>query len=150
MEKRTQRLIKRFWKFTKKTDGCWLWLGYKNPKGYGRMNEKNKTNYVHRFSYEIHKGKIPKGLCIDHLCRNTSCVNPDHLEAVTQRENILRGESIFAKEARQIECLNGHKYTIKNLRIYDGHRRCRICDLNRYYQKVGRPLLTIYENVCIK
>ena len=146
MNKEIQRLIrltKRFWRFVKKTDNCWLWLGYKNLKGYGRMNEKRKTNYAHRFSYEIHKGKIPKGLVIDHLCRNTSCVNPDHLEVVTQRQNILRGESIFAQEARQTECLNKHKYTEETLRIYDGHRRCRICDLNRYYKKVGRPLLKL-------
>lgn len=69
--------------------------GIKN-NGYGefftqRVNGKVKMVHAHRFSYEVVKGKIPDGLVIDHLCRNSKCVNPDHLEPVTQKENIIRG-----------------------------------------------------------
>jgi hypothetical protein len=73
--------------------GCWLWSGLLNRKGYGVIKDKDKTVYVHRFTFERAKGAIPDGLEIDHLCRVRSCCNPDHLEAVTHLENIRRGFS---------------------------------------------------------
>lgn len=72
--------------------GCWVWLKSRSELGYGRMNRRGTVYYAHRVYYERHKGPIPKGLCIDHLCRNPPCVNPDHLEAVTNAENCRRGD----------------------------------------------------------
>src|SRR5262249_41065983 len=85
----------RFWKFVNRTETCWLWTGCKNRYGYGKFNAGAKTRpniRAHRYAYEIFIGKIPDGLTIDHLCRNTSCVNPVHLEAVTVSENVRRRE----------------------------------------------------------
>ena|SRR3990167_7686178 len=123
----TNKQIDRFWQNVNITDSCWLWMSYKNEKGYGRFGVNYHHEYAHRISYFLTKGSIPKGLSIDHLCRNTSCVNPDHLEVVTQRINILRGESIFAKEARQTHCIHGHEFTLENTSNYGGHRKCKKC-----------------------
>lgn len=72
--------------------GCWLWTGGTRG-GYGRLKLTDYgTMEAHRASYELHKGKIPEGMQLDHLCRNRSCINPDHLEPVTLQENIRRGE----------------------------------------------------------
>jgi hypothetical protein len=72
--------------------GCWLWNGAKRG-GYGRIRTPDGLREAHRVSYEVHKGQIAEGLCIDHLCRNRACINPDHLEPVTMQENIRRGET---------------------------------------------------------
>ncbi|MDO8391055.1 MAG: HNH endonuclease signature motif containing protein [Actinomycetota bacterium] len=75
--------------------GCWLWLGGVDRHGYGKFELPSRTVKAHRFSYELHVGSIPPGLVIDHVrewgCRHRSCVNPDHLEPVTVRENTVRG-----------------------------------------------------------
>lgn len=81
--------------------GCWLWQGALNTKGYAVLSvggRGGRRHYAHRLSYEIHVGPIPAGLQIDHLCRVRRCVNPAHLEPVTNRENVLRGIA-----ARQLE-----------------------------------------------
>jgi hypothetical protein len=81
---------------------CWLWLGARIPKGYGTIGDENSdTIYAHRAGYEIQVGPIPEGLVLDHLCRNPSCVRGTHLQAVTQRENYLRGEHPSAVRARE-------------------------------------------------
>lgn len=69
--------------------GCWLWAGADNGVGYGKFRGK----YAHRVSYEMRHGSIPTGLHIDHLCRVRCCVNPDHLEPVTNKENAQRGDT---------------------------------------------------------
>ena len=108
-----------------KTDGCWIWKASLTNKGYGRFNLKNyKGQAAHRISYELFIGDIPKGLQLDHLCRNRLCVNPDHLEPVTRKENILRGVGFSAINARKIHCPYEHEYEIKNNR---GDRVCMIC-----------------------
>lgn len=98
-------------------DGCWEWQGPRLPKGYGKIKYQvsgvKYTRYTHRMMYEIAYGEIPKGLQIDHLCENKPCCNPDHLEVVTPRENILRGNSIIAQNARKTRCPRGHEYDLK-------------------------------------
>lgn len=74
-----------------RTDSCWIWSGAIHGNGYGVFRWNGRNGQAHRFSYEAHKGAIPVGLVIDHLCRVRNCVNPDHLEAVTQGENLRRG-----------------------------------------------------------
>lgn len=82
---------------------------------------------AHRFAYELHKGPIPKGLEIDHLCRNTLCVNPNHLEAVTHRENVRRGTSPTARNAMKSECKRGHPLDEKNTYLDGTGRKCKKC-----------------------
>lgn len=84
----------RFWEKVLKTDSCWNWTAAKTGDGYGKFGIKPKLLIdAHRFSYQTLVGEIPCGLELDHLCRNPGCVNPEHLEAVTHSENILRGYS---------------------------------------------------------
>ena len=71
-------ILQRFWNRVLRTERCWVWNGAK-VNGYGQISTNGKTEYVHRFSYEMVNGKIPEGLVIDHLCRNRACVNPAHL-----------------------------------------------------------------------
>lgn len=108
---------------------CWEWKGCQR-NGYGRFNLNGKTILSHRFSYELFKELIPKGLTIDHLCKNKLCVNPEHLEAVTQRENILRGVGTAAINSKKTNCPKGHELKEPNLvksELRIGRRNCRIC-----------------------
>jgi len=117
----------RFWSKVNKSAGCWLWTGGKSGHGYGRFRLTGKLQSPHRLTYMEAKGPIPGGLTIDHLCRNTLCVNPDHLEAVTMKENVLRGEGPTAKFARRTHCLDGHEF----VRLKNGHRVCLVCKEKR-------------------
>ncbi len=72
----------------KKENDCWDWLGHKDHLGYGRFNIDGKIFATHRVSYELYKGEIPKGLVIRHMCNNRKCVNPNHLETGTQKDNL--------------------------------------------------------------
>jgi hypothetical protein len=77
--------------------GCWEWTAAKDPTGYGRFSVARSMDYAHRAAYKLLVGPIPAGLDLDHLCRNRGCVNPDHLEPVTRRENLLRSEETLTK-----------------------------------------------------
>lgn len=110
-----------------KTDTCWLWQAGRNADGYGTIYADGRTRAAHRVSYEIHVGPIPEGMTLDHLCRVRHCVNPAHLEPVTNRENILRGTAPTATNARRTHCANGHLLAGRNLILKDGGRRCRTC-----------------------
>lgn len=107
--------------------GCWVWTGFRDLHGYGKMfgADRKPQQMTHRVAYELLVGPIPDGLHLDHLCRNPSCCNPLHLEPVTCRENVLRGAS-YRGEASA--CVNGHEYTDKStLWRSDGQRRWRVC-----------------------
>ncbi len=112
------------------TNGCWLWHGSKDKKGgYGMINVGDKKlKKVHRVAYQLIKGEIPKGLDLDHLCRVRNCANPDHLEPVTRRENIMRGINFMAGFARRTHCNRGHAFDKGNTVLrQNGGRRCKIC-----------------------
>ena len=112
-----------------RSDGCRIWTGACNTNGYGRISLNNQKRYVHRLSYELRVGPIPPGLVLDHLCRNTLCVNPGHLEPCTDRVNILRGVGWTAEQARKTRCVRGHEFTPENTWISPrGHRGCRACN----------------------
>lgn len=102
-------------------DGCWIWKGYINKHGYSNM---------HRKSYQVFIGDIPPRHDIDHVCRNRACVNPDHLEAVTRLEKVLRSTVGLRKKART-HCTHGHEYSSKNTYIFNGSRQCKACNANR-------------------
>jgi hypothetical protein len=107
-------------------NGCWVWTASLSHDGYGQFCFRRRMRRVHRVTYELFKGPIPDGLVIDHLCRNLRCVNPEHLEAVTHKENTARGLSAPRKQ-----CPHGHPYNEENTYIErsTGRRRCRTCML---------------------
>ena len=119
MIKPTKKDIDRFWKSVEKTDGCWIYKGGKT-NGYGQFSYGGRggvNTLAHRFSYMLEHGSLPpksSGLCLDHLCRRRSCVNPSHLELVSIKENVLRGIGISAKNAKKTHCLQGHEFTEEN------------------------------------
>lgn len=131
----------RFWAKVAKTDACWLWTAAKDQYGYGLFSSTSKMG-AHRWAYERLVGPIPKGLVIDHLCRTRACVNPAHMEAVTNKENILRGESLSAQRGRQTHCKYGHEFTPENTYVRPGgHRDCRVCLRRRDQKRKARRRL---------
>lgn len=116
---------------------CWQWLRGKTNKGYGAVYFSGVQFSVHSVMYMIYKGRIPDGLDLDHLCRNRSCCNPDHLEAVTRKENLLRGLTIAASNFKVSRCPRGHPYSEENTIRRRGGRECRECSrvlAKAYYQ----------------
>lgn len=107
------------------TGDCWEWTGSTTDRGYGQFNNGTTMVKAHRWMYELAIGPIPAGLDLDHLCRNTSCVRPSHLEPVTHRENVLRGTGPTATNAAKTHCPNGHP--LGDEADNSGRRYCRIC-----------------------
>lgn len=115
--------------------GCWEWTGSCTANGYGQISSgprhDRKRLLTHRVSWWIHRGPIPGGLELDHLCRNRRCANPDHLEPVTHRENALRGIAGAVNAARHravTHCPRGHEYDETNTYTRpNGSRQCRAC-----------------------
>lgn len=117
---------------------CWLWIAQISLGGYGVFWFENRGQSAHRVVYKLLIGPIPEGLSIDHLCRVRRCVNPHHLEPVTQKENALRGVSPWARNAHKTHCPQGHVYNQTNTRIVAGSRYCRECGRARcrsYYRR---------------
>lgn len=128
----------RFWSKVEKSDGCWLWRGAKykanykhSTRYYGKFyfqeNGKRYDITAHRMAYRLTHGDIPDCLVIDHLCRNTLCVNPDHLEAVTQSVNLGRGETVNATNKAKTHCVNGHEFTPENTFYVTTRPTTRVC-----------------------
>ena len=135
-------LKQRFWSkvnkagpvpdYAPKLGPCWLWTATKSSEGYGLYYVTDKRRVpAHRLAYVDRLGLVPDGLELDHLCRIRNCVRPDHLEAVTTRVNILRGEGLAARLARPTHCVNGHPLSGDNLypRPRAQGRVCRTCVL---------------------
>lgn len=122
---------------------CWEWQGHKDTNGYGRFKHKQVSYSVHKYLWEYLYGPTPKGLELDHLCRNVSCANPDHLEAVTHRENLMRGVRGNTFNSSKTHCRNGHEYSEMNTYTPPGstERQCRICKRElqtiRYHENNG-------------
>lgn len=117
----------RFWAKVNRTDSCWLWTGSLS-NGYGNCRFRGRTRGAHQVAYELRVGPVPDGLQLDHLCRVRACVNPAHLEAVTQQVNIFRGASPVAANAAKTHCANGHEFTPENTHHRaEGGRRCLTC-----------------------
>ena len=136
---RTESLSARFWSKVDKRgpEECWLWMAARARNGYGRVGVAQAVRLAHRVAYALLIGPIPVGLTLDHFRMNPgprnapcsrACVNPAHLEPVTQGENVLRGNGLFAREARQTQCRRGHPFDEKNTYVRkNGMRNCREC-----------------------
>lgn len=132
----------RFFRQTRiSPSGCVEWTGFLDRDGYGQFRPGGRQSgkvRSHRWAYEHLVGPIPDGLVLDHLCRNRACVNVDHLEPVTTRENWLRGEGPARINADKTHCINDHPLSGDNLLVApDGKRACVSCRKARaaaYYQ----------------
>lgn len=119
----------RFWAMVDRSaiGGCWVWTGCLR-NGYGRLGRTVGGTYrhfqAHRVAYEDARGPVPSGLVLDHLCRNTACVNPEHLQPVTHLQNVRRG-----LRGNVVRCPKGHPYEGDNLYVIPstGGRMCRVC-----------------------
>jgi hypothetical protein len=129
---------------------CWVWTVSTRDNGYGQFNLHGRMLGAHRIAYLFVKGSVPDDLQLDHLCHtydpdcpggndclHRRCVNPDHLEPVTQRVNLLRGQGFVAKNAAKTHCKHGHPFNSANTRLLEGGGRlCREC--NRERKRVKR------------
>ena len=129
-------------------DGCWTWDGYVEGNGYCRTMINKKRQLVHRVIYELLVGEIPSDLQLDHLCRNTRCCNPKHLEPVTAKVNTLRGVGPSAINSKKTHCINGHEFTVENtyIRKDNNTRRCKRCQYIRVksYQDRNKEALHVH------
>ncbi len=131
--------------------GCWLWIGTVKPSGYGTFSFDAGCVRAHRLAYDALVGQVPLGLDLDHLCRVRSCVNPAHLEPVTRRENLHRGETQIARNAAKTHCDHGHPFDAVNTTFYRHksakrlgqiQRRCRQCIKDRDAKRGPRKATT--------
>lgn len=146
--------IARFWKNVDKTPnpkGCWLWKGAITVAGYGRFNGQGGRYQAHRMAYTLTLGEIPAGKELDHLCRVRNCVNPNHLEPVTHRENIRRGIGPIPENMVKTHCLRGHPLSGENVQISNGSRRCRKCGVitERRFREFEARRLAALQAVCL-
>lgn len=118
------------------TTGCWLWIGVLNGTGYGVTRNNGRNAFVHRVLYERLVGPIPVNLQSDHLCRNRACCNPDHIELVTGKVNVLRGDGPTARNARKTKCIRGHDFETTGR----GWRICRTCERARKRRRRSESL----------
>lgn len=112
-------------------DGCWEWQGHIPSDGYGRIYLEGRQWLAHRASYTAFSGPIPDGLNMDHLCRNRRCVNPEHVEPVTQSENLKRSP-LMNRQGHKTHCPKGHEYSDENTERRNGRRYCKTCERARW------------------
>lgn len=129
-------LWERFWPKVDASGDCWLWTGAQD-RGYGLVwvNERIRAARAHRVSYELLVGPIPEGMTVDHLCRVTLCVNPDHMDFCGKGQNAARSPNApYWRKKRQTHCKRGHEFTPENTRpIRNGTgRSCRECSRLHY------------------
>ena len=134
---------------------CWLWTGAKNNRGYGQIAVGFTMKLAHRVAYELNFGSIPTNLQLDHLCHNRSCVNPAHLELVTNRENARRGNGrqIGHRYPYKVSCPQGHPYDMFNTSTWISptpsrvktHRGCKICHAKRERERRRRDFNYVTE-----
>lgn len=154
MARKTTPPEQRFWAKVTKGADCWTWGAGEISTGYGAFHPaKNETVLAHRYAYELAIGPIPPGLVVDHTChgrdktcrggrtcRHRRCVNPAHLEAVTNEENLRRGAGYALLNGMRTSCINGHPYTLENTyEAPDGGVRCRTCARERDRQRSPGP-----------
>ena len=126
----TDRFVARFHaKTTRHPSGCIEWAASRQPNGYGQFFAEGHMLKAHRVAWRLAHGRdVAAGMVLDHLCRNRACVNPEHLEEVTQRVNLLRGDTVTARNAAAKTCAQGHPYDEANTgRRSNGDRLCRTC-----------------------
>ncbi len=138
------KLIREFWARVAdwESEDCLEWPAYKNRNGYGVCSDQRfKTQLAHRISYIKFRGEIKNEMGLDHLCRNPACVNPRHLEPVTQRVNVLRGKVTGARNAVATHCAHGHAFTPENTRRNkNGSQSCKACKSiydKKRYKEIG-------------
>lgn len=132
----------RFWAKVERTAGCWLWTASVSTNGYGQAwdSARRTPRRAHRLAWEDRFGPVPEGFYLDHLCRVRRCVNPDHLQIVTNRINVVeRGDGPTARNAAKTHCLRGHPFDEANTRRYATRygpaRACRACHRERWHQR---------------
>ena len=127
-------VVERFLAKVDTSGECWLWLAATDRAGYGQFKIAGRQVKAHRYAYELLVGPIPPGLVIDHLCRVTGCVRPSHLEPVTNRENVRRGDTAGSGEPQRsrTHCPRGHPYSGDNLYERGGRRMCLQCRRDRW------------------
>lgn len=113
-------------KVEKDPSGCWMWVGARDRKGYGRFRVQRRMHPAHRVAYELFVGPLEPGFTVDHTCQIESCVNPLHLDQVTLRMNVKRGSNSLKRR-----CPQGHPYNEENTLRRRGKRECRICERER-------------------
>lgn len=138
-----ERALVRFEEKIDKTESCWFWTAYVcKTTGYGQFWDGTILVGAHRFSYGVKHGSIPVGLVLDHLCRTRSCVNPEHLEPKTSRENTFAAGSVStaATNKSKTHCKRGHEFSKENTYISRNSRTCKACfKINeRKYKKTGK------------
>lgn len=116
-------------------NGCWVWQ-LKKHNGYGKVTYLGRTHRAHRLMWQCDRGEIADGLVLNHKCRNRACINPDHLEPITNKENILAGICAAAINAKKTHCSRGHILAGRNVFYIGSRRGCAICKLMWKIEKI--------------
>lgn len=127
MSRKRGSAVLRFFQKLDTSGDCWLWTGARTNTGYGQFRYYGRTVLAHRWVYETCEDDIAPDMVLDHLCKTPLCCRPDHLEQVTNRENVLRGVGFTAANAAKTACPQGHPYSERG----NGARYCRTCNRAR-------------------
>lgn len=146
------RLPDRFWSKVRVSDsGCWEWTGAQQGGGYGAFGVASTPRPAHRIAYSALVGPISEGLVLDHLCRVRLCVNPAHLEPVTNRVNVLRGVAPTVLIHLAPTCSKGHEKSPENSRTTPkGTTRCRVCDAANWQKQYADPAFRERRQAALK